>query len=123
MALKNLYKYAIIGGTSALIDVVLFTLFFDFLKISLFLSNAISVSSAALFSFSVNSIYNFKKSNHSLLRLSSFIAVITAGYFVGILVILFSMNFLELPGFHSKLISLPFVFFFQYFFNSRVSFR
>ena len=123
MALKNLYKYAIIGGTSALIDVVLFTLFFDFLKISLFLSNAISVSSAALFSFSVNSIYNFKKSNHLLLRLSSFIVVITAGYFVGILVILFSMNFLELPGFHSKLISLPFVFFFQYFFNSRVSFR
>ena len=123
MALRNIYKYAIIGGISALIDVVLFAFFFDFLKISLFLSNAISVSSAALFSFSVNSLYNFKKSDYLMLRLGSFIAVITAGYFVGILVILFSMNVLGLPGLHSKLISLPFVFFFQYFFNSRVSFR
>tara|TARA_Y100000385_G_C12743715_1_gene487924 strand:- start:169 stop:540 length:372 start_codon:yes stop_codon:yes gene_type:complete len=123
MALRNIYKYAIIGGISAMIDVVLFAIFFDFLKISLFLSNAISVSSAALFSFSINSLYNFKKSDYLMLRLVSFIAVITTGYFVGIIVILFSMNILGLPGIYSKLISLPFVFFFQYFFNSRISFR
>ena len=123
MADKYFIKYLLIGIIASSIDVILFWLFYNILHQDIFFSNAISVSSAALFSFSVNSIYNFKKSNHLLLRLSSFIAVITAGYFVGILVILFSMNFLELPGFHSKLISLPFVFFFQYFFNSRVSFR
>ncbi|MDA9205295.1 GtrA family protein [Gammaproteobacteria bacterium] len=123
MALNNLQKYIIIGGISALIDVILFAIFYDFMRRSLFLSNAISVSAAALFSFSINSFYNFKKSDYLMLRLVSFIAVITAGYFVGILVILCLMKIVGLPGLYSKLISLPFVFFFQYFLNSRVSFR
>ena len=48
---KNFILYSLIGFSAALIDVVLFYLFYEVLFFQLMASNAFSVTSAALFSF------------------------------------------------------------------------
>jgi putative flippase GtrA len=69
---KFFTTYLLIGFVASSIDVILFWLFYNILQQDIFLSNAISVSLAALFSFASNSLYNFKKSDKVFLRLASF---------------------------------------------------
>ena len=116
-------NYLLIGIIASSIDVILFWLFFDIFQEDVSFANAISVSFSALFSFTVNSLYNFKKSDKVFLRLLSFIMVITVGYFAGLYLILFLINFVGIEAVVSKLISLPVVFLIQYFLNSSISFR
>jgi len=123
MADKYFIKYLLIGIIASSIDVILFWLFYNILHQDIFFSNAISVSSAALFSFAINSLYNFKKSDKVFLRLISFVLVIILGYFSGVYFILLLINFFEIKAVIAKLLSLPLVFLLQYFLNSSVSFR
>ena len=120
---KYFVNYVLIGIVASSIDVILFWLFFDIFQEDVSFANAISVSFSALFSFTVNSLYNFKKSDKVFLRLLSFIMVITVGYFAGLYLILFLINFVGIEAVVSKLISLPVVFLIQYFLNSSISFR
>jgi putative flippase GtrA len=120
---KYFVNYLLIGIIASSIDVILFWLFFDIFQEDVSFANAISVSFSALFSFTVNSLYNFKKSDKVFLRLLSFIIVITVGYFAGLYLILFLINFVGIEAVVSKLISLPVVFLIQYFLNSSISFR
>ena len=120
---KFFTKYLLIGSVASFIDVILFWLFYNILQQDIFLSNAISVSLSALFSFASNSLYNFKKSDKVFLRLISFILVIIFGYFSGIYLILLLVNFFEITAVIAKLLSLPIVFLIQYFLNSSISFR
>ena len=120
---KYFVNYLLIGIIASSIDVILFWLFFDIFQEDVSFANAISVSFSALFSFTVNSLYNFKKSDKVFLRLLSFIMVITVGYFAGLYLILFLINFVGIEAVVSKLISLPVVFLIQYFLNSSISFR
>ena len=89
---KYFINYLFIGIGASSIDVGLFWLFFNILHEGIFFSNAISVSSAALFSFAVNSLYNFKKSDLVFFRFLSFLTVIVVGYFLGTYLILFFVN-------------------------------
>jgi len=120
---KYFVNYVLIGIIASSIDVILFWLFFDIFQEDVSFANAISVSFSALFSFTVNSLYNFKKSDKVFLRLLSFIMVITVGYFAGLYLILFLINSVGIEAVVSKLISLPVVFLIQYFLNSSISFR
>ena len=123
MADKYFTKYLLIGIIASSIDVILFWLFYNILQQDIFFSNAISVSSAALFSFALNSLYNFKKSDKVFLRLISFVWVIILGYFSGVYFILLLVNFFGIKAVMAKLLSLPLVFLLQYFLNSSISFR
>ena len=123
MGIKHFYSYTCIGLASALIDVGVFAILFELMGIGIFLSNAVSVGLAVIFSFSLNALYNFKKTNHLIIRFISFLFVAVFGYFAGIFIILLSINFLELNGLISKVVSLPIVFLLQFFLNSKISFR
>jgi putative flippase GtrA len=123
MSTKYFFSYAIIGLAAAAIDIIFFWLFFEILLFGIFISNAISVGSAASFSFYMNAVHNFKKSNYLFYRLISFISIVIIGYFTGIFLILFLINELESQATIAKLLSLPIVFALQYFLNSVISFR
>lgn len=123
MGIKHFYSYTWIGLASALIDVGVFAILFELMGIGIFLSNAVSVGLAAIFSFCLNTFYNFKKTNHLIIRFISFLLVVVFGYFAGIFIILLSINFLELNGLISKVVSLPIVFLLQFFLNSKISFH
>jgi len=120
---KNFVLYSLIGLSAGLLDVVLFYLFYEVLFFQLMASNAFSVTSAALFSFFCNSYFNFKKSDSLFLRLLSFMIVVLVGYWLGLAIIYIGVEYTLLSATQSKVLSLPFVFFSQYFLNSKFSFR
>jgi putative flippase GtrA len=119
---KNFVLYSLIGFSAALLDIVIFYLFYEVLFFQLMASNAFSVTSAALFSFFCNAYFNFKKSDFLFLRLLSFMIVVLVGYWLGLAIIYIGVEHTLLSATQSKVLSLPFVFFSQYFLNSKFSF-
>ena len=119
---KNFVLYSLIGLLAALLDLVLFYLFYEVLFFQLMASNAFSVASACLFSFLCNTYFNFKKSDFLFLRLLSFMIVVLVGYWLGLAIIYIGVEHTLLSATQSKVLSLPFVFFSQYFLNSKFSF-
>ena len=119
---KNFVLYSLIGLSAGLLDVVLFYLFYEVLFFQLMASNAFSVTSASLFSFFCNSYFNFKRSDSLFLRLLSFMTVALVGYWLGLAIIYIGVEYTLLSATQSKVLSLPFVFFSQYFLNSKFSF-
>ena len=119
---KYFVLYSLIGLLAALLDLVLFYLFYEVLFFQLMASNAFSVATAALFSFLCNAYFNFKKSDFLFLRLLSFMMAALVGYWLGLVIIYIGVEHTLLSATQSKVLSLPFVFFSQYFLNSRFSF-
>jgi putative flippase GtrA len=75
-----------------------------------------------LFSFFVNARHNFNTTDHTALRLLSFVVVCTIGYGAGYGVI----EFCRAAGLGAnlgKVVSLPVVFILQYALNSRITVR
>ena len=119
---KHFILYSLIGLLAALIDLVLFYLFYEVLFFQLMASNFFSVASAALFSFLCNTYFNFKMTDFLFLRFLSFMIVVLVGYWLGLAIIYIGVEHTLLSATQSKVLSLPFVFFSQYFLNSRFSF-
>jgi putative flippase GtrA len=120
---SHLGKYFLIGGTASAIDVGVFIVLHEFLGMAAIASHSVSIPLAAIFSFTCNAYLNFKKTDKLLLRLISFSNVILLGYLLGAAVIWLFDDVLLLGGTVGKLVSLPFVFLFQYFLNAKISFR
>ena len=119
---KHFILYSLIGLLAALIDLVLFYLFYEVLFFQLMASNFFSVASAALFSFLCNTYFNFKMTDFLFLRFLSFMIVVLVGYWLGLAIIYIGVEHTLLSATQSKVLSLPFVFFSQYFLNSKFSF-
>ncbi len=118
---RHLLKYLLIGATASAIDVVLFMLFYNVVRVPAFAAHSISVPTAVLFSFIVNARHNFKTADHMALRLLSFVVVCTIGYLSGFGVIELCRQ-QGLDANIGKIISLPVVFALQYVLNSRITF-
>jgi putative flippase GtrA len=118
---KHLIKYFFIGATASAIDVGVFLVLHNLAHTTPFFAHSVSVPTAVLFSFTVNSRHNFQISDHLVLRLLSFAAVAGIGYLVGLGVIEFARSS-GLGANMGKFLSLPIVFALQYTLNSRITF-
>lgn len=130
--LSNLLKYFVeskilaylcIGGIAATIDLGIFVFMYERVGLTAVISHSISVPISAIFSFLCNAFFNFRKTDLLLFRSISFLTVIGLGYLLGIAIIIFVGDILQLGGTIGKLVSLPFVFLFQFYSNSKISFR
>lgn len=125
---EHLIKYLMIGGTASLIDVALFLILYNFVGTSETVAQWIAVPTSVLFSFIVNARHNFRSEDYMLLRLVSFVAVCTAGAYLGLMIIKTVAGLgvgaaLTDPENVGKFVSLPFVFVFQFILNSKITFR
>ena len=120
---SKIVPYFLIGICAACIDVGIFIFIYEMVGLTALISHSISVPISAIFSFLCNAFLNFKKTDFLLFRFISFLTVIVAGYLLGAAIIVFIDNFLQLGGRIGKLTSLPFVFFLQFYLNSKISFR
>ncbi len=120
---SRLGLYLLIGGVASAIDVGVFVYLYELVGLSAIASHSVSIPLSALFSFSMNAVFNFKKTDMILLRLLSFAIVVFLGYLLGASIIWVIDDVLRLGGTTGKIVSLPFVFFFQYYLNAKVSFR
>ena len=120
---SRLGLYLLIGGTASAIDVGVFIYLYEIAGFSAIASHSVSIPLSAIFSFALNAVFNFKKTDLIFLRFISFSVVVFLGYLLGALIIWFVEDVLFLGGTSGKIVSLPFVFFFQFYLNSKVSFR
>ena len=123
IAKNKFVTYLFIGGFAASIDVGIFIFLHELIEIKSLISHSISVPISAIFSFSANAYFNFKKSDLLFYRFISFSIVIGIGYLLGILIIFFIDNVLQLGGSIGKLVSLPFVVTLQFYLNSKITFK
>jgi putative flippase GtrA len=84
--------YGIIGGGSALLDFMLFTLMYKKFGWNEYLANCISVHSGIAMSFILNRKFNFKKTDRVMFRAISF-------YITGLFGLALSQGLLWLGGF------------------------
>ena len=123
IAKNKFVTYLFIGGFAASIDVGIFIFLHELIEIKSLISHSISVPISAIFSFSANAYFNFKKSDLLFYRFISFSIVIGIGYLLGILIIFIIDNVLQLGGTIGKLVSLPFVVTLQFYLNSKITFK
>ena len=114
--------YFVIGFIAASIDILVFVFLHEYISLPALICHSISIPISAVFSFICNAFLNFKKTDFLFYRFLSFLVIVATGYLLGAVIILIA-EYLNLGGTMGKLISLPFVFFLQYFLNSRISFR
>ena len=120
---SKILAYLFIGGIAATIDLGIFVFMYEWVGLTAVISHSISVPISAIFSFLCNAFFNFRKTDLLLFRSISFLTVIGLGYLLGIAIIIFVGDILQLGGTIGKLVSLPFVFLFQFYSNSKISFR
>jgi putative flippase GtrA len=118
---RQLIIYFVIGASASLIDVLLFMFIYNAMHAPAIVAHSISVPTAVLFSFVVNTRHNFKTTDHVALRMISFAVVCLIGYAAGFGVI----ELCKQAGIGAnigKIASLPVVFVIQYVLNSRITF-
>lgn len=120
---SKMLAYLFIGGIAASIDLGTFVFLYELVGLTAVISHSVSVPISAIFSFLCNAFFNFRKTDLLLFRSISFLTVVVLGYLLGVAIIIFVGDILQLDGTIGKLVSLPFVFLFQFYLNSKVSFR
>jgi len=120
---SKMLAYLFIGGIAASIDLGVFVFLYELVGLTAVISHSVSVPVSAIFSFLCNAFFNFRKTDLLLFRSISFFAVVALGYLLGVAIIILVGDILQLGGTIGKLFSLPFVFLFQFYLNSKVSFR
>jgi putative flippase GtrA len=119
----RLVTYVFIGGSAAVVDLCVFSLLFNLVGLAAVTANVIAVAVATVESFTLNSLFNFGKTDRMLVRLSSFVSVSTAGLMVGSAIILLLHDWGGLDGNLAKLASMPCVITLQFVLNKHVTFR
>lgn len=120
---SKMLAYLFIGGVAASIDLGTFVFLYELVGLTAVISHSVSVPVSAIFSFLCNAFFNFRKTDLLLFRSISFLSVVALGYLLGVAIIILVGDILQLGGTIGKLVSLPFVFLFQFYLNSKVSFR
>lgn len=119
---RELLLYGVIGGASAALDIGIFSLLVEVFNIAWQAAQTVSVGVAMVFSFLINSHYNFRKTDAMHRRFALFVLASLFGYGVGygvIQVLHESMGYNESIA---KLASLPFVFVVQFAINKLITF-
>jgi len=120
--LKQIFFYGIIGGGSALLDFLIFTLLFKNTQMNEFLANTISVHAGIAMSFILNRKYNFKKTDRVLFRAISFYLTGLFGLLLSEIILFFGNN-LKFTVIGIKLVSIFIVAIVQFVINKLVAFR
>ncbi len=120
--LMHLIRYAVIGAGAVGIDLGAFLLLHNAAGWRASIAHTVSVGLAVLFSFTLNSVWNFETTDNLARRFASFVAVSFIGYLVGLGVIWIASPLVPGEANTAKLISLPLVFVVQFLLNRRITF-
>jgi len=119
---RHLVIYALIGLSSVVVDVGLFTLGHRLLALTPLLANMVSVNIAIGWSFGLNTWLNFGVSDRLARRFVSFYTVSLGGLVLSSLAIAVLIHLLAVQADIAKIVTLPFVVGLQYVLNRRFSF-
>lgn len=120
--LKEIMFYGIIGGTSSLMDSVVYYILTRSITFGEFFSNFISVNIGITISFLLNTFINFKKSDKLFKRAVSFYTVGYFGLGLSMLILYIGVQLLEMNDMIVKLGSIFIVAAFQFVLNKLVTY-
>lgn len=118
---REFQLYIIIGLSGVAIDFLIY-LFLVYIGINPLIASFASVSVAIVNNFLLNRHFNFKKKDHALQRFISFYTVGLTGVILSIFFIYILHTIFGTGAVLAKLISVPFIVIFQYWFNKNASF-
>ena len=121
--ISQLIKYFLIGSSASAIDIIIFFLMSSVFHFGILFANAISILSSGTFSFILNAIFNFYKTDNLVYRGVKFSIVILIGYLASSAIIYALYLSLNLNETIAKVITLPIVFLLQFYLNSKYSFK
>jgi len=119
---RHFILYGIIGGISAGLDFIVFTLLTRYTEINYLICNVMGVACGMTLSFTLNSFINFKKTNKMIKRIISFYAVGLSGLGLSTLLLYLFIDVFDIQALLSKGATILAVVLFQYILNSRVTF-
>ncbi len=119
----NLYKllknYFFIGILAALIELSIFSLLINY--INYIIANSIAFSLAVITSFTLNRLFNFKVEDKIIIRFGRFLLVNISGLLISNSILIYFSGFI--PYVELKILSMPFVIFFQFIMNYLWTFK
>ena len=107
---KLLIRYFFIGILAAALELLIFSLFIKY--INYVIANSIAYGFGVISSFTLNRLFNFRVKDKTLIRFGRFLIVNISGLFLSNF-ILFYFNGI-MPYIELKILSMPFVIFFQF---------
>lgn len=118
-----LLKYAIIGGISASIDFIIFSLLSNKFHIDYLLANIISVHCGIICSFILNRQYNFKIKDKTVKRFITFYFIGILGLGVSTLLLYLLVDVSEWNKIVAKLLTIIVVALLQFILNKTITFK
>lgn len=116
---KLLIKYFFIGILAAIIELITFSFFINFLNY--IVGNSIAYSFGVMTSFTLNRLFNFKVKDKTIIRFGRFLIVNVSGLMISNLILIYFSGIM--PYFELKILSMPIVIFFQFIMNYLWTFR
>lgn len=117
----NIFLYGVIGVLAAVVDFTVFTVCVELIGIHNILANLISMHMGMIVSFTLNSCFNFKKTDKLFRRFLSYYAIVLVGMGISSLLIGVLSNFM--PVLIVKVISMVVVSIIQYLLNRFITYR
>lgn len=118
---RQFQLYVLIGLSGVAIDFIIYLILVQ-VGINPLIASFVSVSIAIVNNFLLNRHFNFKRKDHTLQRFASFYAVGLTGVILSIFFIYIVHTIFGADAIIAKLISVPFIVIFQYWFNKNASF-
>lgn len=115
--------YLIIGGSAVVLDAIVFMILYNIGKLDPILSTIISITLATIFSFTLNSRYNFKKEDKVAKRLLLFSLVSAFGMLISSTIIKVGEDKLGIDPNYTKIISIPIIAVTQFVLNKLITFK
>ena len=120
---RNFILYGIIGLIATVVDVSIFQLLINKIKINYIVANCVSMPIGAFLSFTLNSYYNFKVKNDFFKRFLTFFIIILVGFFISNVLIYLMVHFLTIEKLVAKSISIICVALLQFSLNKVITFK
>jgi dolichol-phosphate mannosyltransferase len=119
---SNFFRYGLIGGLSATIDLVVFLFLYNVLGLNPLISTTISTIVGITNSFFMNAYMNFKKRDKLFKRYILFFSIGIVGLLLSALIIYMLHDVFSYNANLAKILSIPLIVILQFFLNRRFSF-
>lgn len=120
---KQFVLYVFIGGSAVLVDLITFAVLYNLVNIAAEISNVISVIVATFYSFTLNTLFNFKKKDKLHTRFLLFFGISMVGMLVSTGMLYLFSNVMGIDANIVKVVSLPIILVLQYSFNKKITFK
>lgn len=120
---RQFWVYSIIGGSGALLDLILYIFLYRYADIPPVFASFLSVSAGILNNFILNYKFNFKTEGHFWSRFIRFYSIGIGGAVLSALLILILFNGIGIDATIAKLLTIPPVVLLQFILNKQITFQ